>query len=277
MNRHMPGLRSYLLIIGAFTIPVGLALMAVFPVPADAGWTPLAAAVISSLVRVTAVFLLLSAMKAEDVARIIPLNSTAPVFVAVMAAAFLDEDLKPLQWLAIGIVVCGAILISFKNTGGGNHRFHARSFFMVIGSAVLFAIGDVTNKYALESISYLNTAGLMFFITSAIFVAACWRPGVVRQLKALKRPVGIVAGVIANQVAAITATLLSYWAVANGPVSLASTIFNSKPLFVFAFALLMSRLAPGFLPDGGSDAKTLARKLIATLLIFGGLVLIVLS
>ncbi len=216
-------------------------------------------------------------MKGEDVARIIPLNSTAPVFAALMAAVFLGEKLNLLQWLAILIVVCGAILISFKKNEGGNHHFHARSFVMVIGSAVLFAAGDVANKYALESITFLNTAGLMLLLTSVVFVAVCWRPEVVNQIRTLRRPAATVVAVLTNQVAAIGATLLGYWVIANGPVSLASTIFNSKPLFVFLFALVMARLVPGFLPDGGRDTGSMVRKVTATLLIFGGLVIIISS
>ncbi len=275
LNRRMPGLKPYLLIIGIFTVIAGLILMVAFPLPVGVSVRPLTAAVFSALVRVTAVFLLLAAMKAEDVSRIIPLNSTAPIFTAVLAALFLDEELNSVQWLAIGIVVGGSVLISFKKTETGDHRFHARSFFMVIGSAALFAVGDVTNKYALETIPFISTAGLMFVITSAVFVAVCLRPVVVRQVTALPRRTATIAAVLANQVAAMCATMLGYWVIENGPVSLASTIFNSKPLFVFAFALLMAFLAPGFLPDGDWDAKTLARKLIATLMIFSGLVLIV--
>jgi transporter family protein len=275
LNRRMPGLRAYLLIIGAFTVVVGLVMLALYPFPLEAGPAPLAAAVFSALTRVAAVFLLLAAMKAEDVARIIPLNSTAPVFVAVMAAVFLGERLSLLQWLAVGVVAAGVTMMSLKKAEGGRRRFQARSFFMVMGSALLFALGDVTNKYALEIVSYLNTAGLMLFITSAVFIAVCGRREVARQLGTLKRPAATILAVIANQVAAIGATLLGYWAIDNGPVSLASTIFNAKPLFVFLIALAAARLAPGFLPGGDEGRPELARKLAATLLIFGGLAMII--
>jgi bacterial/archaeal transporter family protein len=277
LNRRMPGLRSYLLIIGAFTTLVGFGILLAFPLPLEAGSKAIGAAVISAFIRVAAVFLLLAAMKGEDIARIIPLNSTAPVFVAVMAAGFLGEKLSLLQWLAILTVVCGAVLISFKKGEAGNHRFHARSFIMVIGSALLFAAGDVTNKYALESISYLNTAGLMLLLTSAVFVAVCWRPEVVRQIRGLRRPAVTVTAVLVNQIAAIGATLLGYWVIAHGQVSLASTVFNSKPLFVFLFTMVIARMAPGFLPGSERDPGSIIRKVIATLLIFGGLVVIVSS
>jgi transporter family protein len=276
LTRRMPSLRSYLAIIGAFTILIGAALLVIFPLPVEAGLRPLAAAVASALLRVVAVFMLLYAMTQDDVSRVIPLNSTAPVFVAVMAAIFLGERLTLLQWLAIVVVVLGAVLISFKKTGS-SARFQSRSFFMVIGSALFFAAGDVTNKYALNYYSYLNTGGIMLLITSAVFLLVCVRRPVIQEIKSLKRPVATTVGVILNQIAAVIATLLAFWAIDNGPVSLASTIFNSKPLFVFILAVSLAWLVPGFLPDNNADKQDLRRKFMATLLIVGGLAMIVLG
>ncbi len=276
LTRRMPSLRSYLLIIGAFTILVGAALLVIFPLPLAAGLRPLAAAVVSALLRVVAILLLLYAMMREDVSRVVPLNSTAPVFVAVMAALFLGERLNLLEWLAIAVVVSGAVLISFKKVDGAA-RFQARSFLMVIGSAVFFAAGDVTNKYALGYYTYLNTAGIMLFITSAVYLLVCLRRPVIQEIRGLKRPVAISIGVILNQAAAVIATLLAFWAIENGPVSLASTIFNSKPLFVFIMTVALAWLTPGFLLEGVADRPELMRKLAATLLIVGGLSLIVLG
>jgi len=277
LTRRMPSLRSYLLIIGAFTILVGAALLVIFPLPLAAGLRPLVAAVVSALLRVVAILLLLYAMMREDVSRVVPLNSTAPVFVAVMAALFLGERLNLLEWLAIAVVVSGAVLISFKRVAGGAARFQARSFLMVIGSAVFFAAGDVTNKYALGYYTYLNTAGIMLFITSAVYLLVCLRRPVIQEIRGLKRPVATSIGVILNQAAAVIATLLAFWAIENGPVSLASTIFNSKPLFVFILTVALAWLTPGFLLEGVADRPELLRKLAATLLIVGGLSLIVLG
>jgi drug/metabolite transporter (DMT)-like permease len=277
LTRRMPSLRSYLLIIGAFTILVGLVILAFSPLPLNLGWQTYAAALASSATRVSAVFLMLYAMKQEDVARVIPLTSTAPIFVAVMAVVFLGEQLNPLQWLAIVIVVGGAILISFKRDLGGAHRFHASSFFMLLGSSLLYAIGDVTNKYAMDNISFWTSAGLMMVLTSGVFIFTCLRGCIVDEITHLKRPVMTSIGVIANQAGAIIATLLGFWAIQNGPVSLASPIFNSKPLFVFLYALILGWLAPGFLLAESSEKQGLGRKLLATLMIVGGIAAIVTS
>jgi uncharacterized membrane protein len=231
-------------------------------------------ALISAVLRVGAVSALMYAMKKEDISRIMPLAATAPIFVAIMAAAFLGESLKYTQWLAIGIVVCGAVLISFKRAADGSTRFHAGSFFLLIGSSLLYAASDVVNKYTMDFISYWNSASLSFLFTSLAFILICLRRDVLRQIAGMARPWRTTAGVMVNQVAAMFSTVLGFWAIQNGPVSLASTIFNSKPLFVFVYAMILARFMPGFLLESGTDRRGMIMKIIATLMIVAGIALI---
>jgi drug/metabolite transporter (DMT)-like permease len=274
LSRRMPGLRSYLLIIGTFTMLVAVVMLFIFPFPHGTGLRIYGLAFISAMLRVGAVVALLYAMKKEDISRIMPLASTAPIFVAIMAVVFLGESLRYTQWLAIAVVVTGAILISFKRDEDGSARFHASSFFLLIGSSLLFAASDVFNKYTMGFISYWNSASLSFFFTSLAFVIMCLRRDVLRQIAGIARPWRTSAGVALNQVAAMFSTVLGFWAIQNGPVSLASTIFNSKPLFVFVYALLLARFMPGFLLESKTDRRGLAIKIIATLMIVGGIALI---
>jgi len=277
LSRRLPGLRSYLLIIGFITAIVAIVMLFLFPFPHDTGLRIYGLAFISGMLRVGAMSALLYAMKKEDISRIMPLASTAPIFVAVMAAAFLGESLKYTQWLAIAVVVSGAILISFKRGEDGAARFHASSFFLVIGSSVLFATSDVFNKYTLDFISYWNSSSLSFLFTSLAFIVMCLRRDVLRQIAGMARPWHISAGVALNEVAAMFSLVLGFWAIQNGPVSLASTVFNTKPLFVFIYALILGRLSPGFLLDSVGDRRGLAIKGAATLLIVAGIAIIVLA
>ena len=61
----------------------------------------------------TGVSLLISRMlQRGEVTRVVPIIDTYPVFVAVMAIIFLGEDVTPLKWMAILLVICGAVLAS---------------------------------------------------------------------------------------------------------------------------------------------------------------------
>jgi drug/metabolite transporter (DMT)-like permease len=274
LSRRMPGLRSYLLIIGLFTTLAAVVLLFIFPFPRDTAPYIYALALISAILRVGAVSALMYALKKEDVSRIMPLTATAPIFVAIMAAVFLGESLKYTQWLAIAVVVSGAVLISFKRGEDGSSRFHASSFFLLIGSSLLYAASDVVNKYTMNYISYWNSVSLSFLFTSVAFIIMSLRRDVLRQIAGMARPWRATAGVVANQVAAMFSTVLGFWAIQNGPVSLASTIFNSKPLFVFVYAVVMARFMPGFLLGSSTDRRGMLIKIIATLMIIGGIALI---
>jgi drug/metabolite transporter (DMT)-like permease len=274
LSRRMPGLRSYLLIIGLFCAMVAIIMLLINPFPHGTGLRIYGMAFISAMLRVGAVSCLMYAMKKEDISRIMPLTATAPIFVAIMAAMFLGESLRYTQWLAICVVVSGAVLISFKRGNDGSAKFHASSFFLLIGSSLLYATSDVFNKYTMDYISYWNSASLSFLFTSMAFIVLCLRRDVLRQIAGIARPCRTSAAVVLNQIAAMFSTVLGFWAIQNGPVSLASTIFNSKPLFVFVYAILLARLMPGFLLESWTDRKGLILKIIATLMIVGGIALI---
>jgi drug/metabolite transporter (DMT)-like permease len=274
LSRRMPGLRSYLLIIGLFTILVSFVLLLIFPFPRDTAPSIYAMATACAALRVGAVMTLMYAMKKEDVSRIMPLEATAPIFVAIMASVFLGESLRAVQLAAIAIVVLGAVLISFKRSDGGSSRFHAASFSLLMCSSLLYAASDVINKYTLDYISYWNSASLNFLLTSVFFVIICLRRDVIRQIKNVTKPWRTSFLVILNQSGAIVSTIIACWVIQNGPVSLASTIFNAKPFFVFIYAMLLARLAPGFLVRDKANRRDTVMKISATLMIVGGIALI---
>jgi drug/metabolite transporter (DMT)-like permease len=272
MTQRMPGWRAYVLICDCFTLPVSIVMLFIFPLPPGIGIAPLAAIFASTLASGLASIIILQAMKSQDVARVSPVTSTAPVFVAILAMLFLGETLGWQQWLAVLAVVTGAVLISFKWDARGAGHFHVRPFLMLITAAVLIAISNVTNKYALGYMSFWNDATLIFLISSTLFIAICLRKSVLREIASLKQRRFTIGFALANQAVAIVATVLAYWAVKLGPVALASTIFNSKPLFIFAFSDLAGHFAPGFLlHERGSRKVTLIRA-TATLAVVGGLI-----
>jgi transporter family protein len=85
-------------------------------------WQPLA-----SVSQKTWVFLILSgvatglswlcyfrALKIGDAARVAPVDKLSVVIVAVVATLFLGEKLSGANWLGIGMIAAGAVLVSLK-------------------------------------------------------------------------------------------------------------------------------------------------------------------
>lgn len=271
MSRRMPGWKAYVLICDLFALPVSIVMLFIFPLPAGIGFAPIAAVFASAMISSLAVVLILDVMRKEDVATVSPVTSTAPVFVAILAMLFLGEDLALHHWLAIAAVVTGAIAISFKWDARGGAHFHIRPFLILMAASVLIAVSNVFNKYALGYMSFWNSATLIFLFSAILFIGICFRPNVLREIASLKDRTGTVGFTLANQVAAMTATVLAYKAVQLSPVALASTIFNSKPLFIFAFSGLAARIAPGFLIHEKSSRKLLLVRAGATMLVVAGL------
>lgn len=54
------------------------------------------------------------ALKLGDAARVAPLDKLSVVMVAVLAALFLGERLSGLNWLGVGLIAGGAILVAWK-------------------------------------------------------------------------------------------------------------------------------------------------------------------
>jgi drug/metabolite transporter (DMT)-like permease len=215
-------------------------------------------------------------MKREEVSRVVPVVYTYPVFVAIMAVPLLGETLYYLQWLAIIIVVAGAVMVSFRRNSEGSATWLGKPLLLLFGSSLLFAMADIASKYALAFISFWNMFWVSAFCISGIFLLASMRPHIIRQLSNMKQRSSTIALVVFNETLAPIGIVLSFWAIQRGPVSLVSTIISSRPIFVFIYALIISRVSPMFLEYQPGKAM-LALRLIATAMIFGGIAIIYLT
>ena len=272
--RRMPGFRPFL-------IPVGI-LIALFAViigclnplpPGFSGW-PLAAAVGSNVLRVCAITISLHTMRTEEVSRIIPVVQTSPIFVALMAVPLLGERLLWLDWLAIFIVVSGAVIISLRH-GGGRLKL-GTSFFKLIGASLLLAAADVSAKYALGYVDFWQMYWLTAAVMALTFLGIGLRRRFWRELVIMPQRNRTLAIVVANESVGVVGAIMLFTAISAGPVSLVSAINASRPLFVLVFSLIISLIVPSFTHwEPGRSAFML--RLAATVMIVGGIVTIYLT
>jgi len=275
VSKRFPGIRTFMLLVGIIHLVYGLVLALFEPIPAGVEPAYVWWAVFSSVVRTGAIIILLDALHHGEVSTVIPLVYTYPVFVAVIAFIFLGERLAWQQWLAIAIVVLGAVLISMRRGPTRLQIGRPRAALVVLCSP-LFAIADVSGKVALEQISFWHLFWIGAVAMGSVFLALSLRRSVVQGIIALPRR-GRALGVLGlNEVIAPVGIVVSYWALQHGPVSLVSTLVGTRPLFVLLCALVLSRLAPGFLFWSGGRRLVLMR-IVATLFIVAGVALIELS
>jgi drug/metabolite transporter (DMT)-like permease len=276
VSRRMPSFRAFLLLIGTVHLIYGSVLFHLFPLPEGTGIGLIMVAVASGILRTGAATIMFYSFKREEVSRVVPVVYTYPVFVAIMAVPLLGEKLYYLQWLAIIIVVAGAVMISFRRNSEGSATWLGKPLLLLFTSSLLFAMADITSKYALAHISFWNMFWFSAFCISGIFLLASMRPHIIRQLSNMKQRSSTMALLVFNETLVPIGIVLSFWAIQRGPVSLVSTIISSRPIFVFIYALIISRVSPMFLEYQPGKAM-LALRLIAITMIVGGIAIIYLT
>ncbi len=262
--------------LGIIHLIYGLFAFYIFPFPPGIGIWPVLVALASGILRTASISIMLYSLNKEEVSRVIPVVFTYPIFVAIIAAPLLGESLSYLQWLAVIIVVGGAIMTSIRQSPFDSTRWLGKLFFLLFGSSLLLALADITSKYVLTYISPWNVLSLTAFCISVIFLLVSFRPHVISQLAKMKRRNSTLALLIFNEILAPVGAALSFWALNSGPVSLVSTILSSRPIFVVLFALILSRFWPEFL-RWQSGKWLLALRVVAATMIFSGIAIIYLT
>ncbi|MFQ6122199.1 MAG: EamA family transporter [Dehalococcoidales bacterium] len=276
LSKRMPGLRAFLLPVGIFHFAYALLSFYLIPLPEGVSVLPILVAVASGIFRTAAITLILYNLRREEVSRVIPVVYTYPIFVAIIAVPLLGETLTYLHWLAIIIVVAGAVMISIRQGSTGTTIWLGKPLILLFGSSLLLALADITSKYALTYISFWNMFSLTAFCISGIFLLVSVRPHILSQLGNLKQKSSTIVLIILDEIFAPTGSVLLFWALERGLVSLVSTIASSRPIFVVVFALILSRVLPGFL-EWQPGKGMLVLRFVATAMIVGGVAIIYLT
>jgi drug/metabolite transporter (DMT)-like permease len=273
LSRRMPSLASFLLPVGTIALIYGLVLLILFPIPEGTSQLTLLVALASGFLRSVAIVIMLYTMRREEISRIIPVVHTYPVLVAIMAIPILGESLVFLQWLAVIIVVAGAVMVSIRKGSAGKGTWLGKSFALLICSSLLMAAANIASKYALAYISPWNMFCLSAFCISLLFLPLSLRLSTFNQLRQIQHQGLVLPLLIFNETLALAGVMLALWAIKQGPVSLVAPILGTRPIFVFMSALILSRISPMFLEWHWTRA-TLALRFVAIAMIVAGVAII---
>lgn len=276
ISKRMPSFKTYLLVVGIFIFLVSIALAFFFPLPPNISVWPLSMAVLSGITRAASVIIMLYLMKKEEVSIVIPIANTYPIFVALIAMPTLNETMNSLQWVAIVIVVFGVLLTSVRLHTGAQITWLGKPLILLAVSSILWAISDIMTKYALEYISVWNMYWISHLILPLAFFSISFRPSVFREIMNFQKRNSSVIMLALNETMAVTALILFYLSMQRGPVSLVSAIYSSRTLFVFLYAVVISRFSHLLLEERSSRG-TLLLRFVAISLIVVGIVIIYLT
>ncbi|MEX2377531.1 MAG: EamA family transporter [Dehalococcoidia bacterium] len=210
----------------------------------------------------------------DEVSRVIPVFQSYPIFVAVAAVFLLDEQLGLVNWMAVLLTVGGAALVSMNPAEAGRgFRFRAGFPFLLVGAG-LAAGSQLVLKTVTDDVSFWDVVALRSVGLFLVLGLPGLRPNVIRDLITyLKVPHRAAPLVGAETIGAGLGNILLIFAVANGPVSLASAVLGTRPLFVFMFSLLLAWKASWLLAENLTRGEVIL-KLTSTVMVVCGLALI---
>ena len=211
-------------------------------------------------------------LRLGEASRAVAISQTNPILVALLALAVLGETVGPLQWTAIALVVCGAVLVSVEGLGRRLFRLTPGLTVLAASSAGL-GLSFFLSKLAMPDLTPWEVFALQELGMVPVF-AVYGRPANWRGLwNGLRSKPALATFLIGEGLLPQLAIALFLWSFAFGPVSLASAILATRPMFVFVVGSLLSWRGLGLLQESlGTSA--LAAKFIAIVMIVGGTVML---
>ncbi len=218
---------------------------------------------LGGLVYATAIIFYYSAMKKIEVSRIVPIIATEPLIIAIVAFFLFGESLKLIQYIGIGLIVFGAILITHKKYGDkvNMHKFYAMAFLCTL----LFGLRNILIKYVTIGVDFWP---MLFWLGVGMFIAPLillffHHPHIREQAK--KGVLHLCLTALLSGLALIFFTK----AISIGSVSLASALLATKPMLVFFIATFLSFFHPDIIVEKHTK-KVLLKKMTAVALIVAG-------
>ncbi len=274
--KRLPSVQSYLLVLGFIILIVSTVIIILFPLPSHLDNTILLVAILSGVLRAASVYLMFYTLKREEVSMVIPIVNSYPILVALLAMPILGEFLDTSQWIAIIIVVLGVILATFRGASGGKITWSGKVLCLLLAASALWALSEVMAKYALAVISPWQMYALSHFSMAFIFLLISLRPRILSEWARHQKRSSAIIIIIFNETIAVISVVLLYWAMERGPVSLVSAVSSIRPVFVFIYALIISRFSE-LLLERRANKGTLLLRFIAVTMIAGGVALIYLT
>ena len=216
--------------------------------------------------------LYLKSLSEEEVSRISPIFSAAPVFVAVFAAVWLGEIFSVFTYIAILLVVLGVASLSFRLELGFPKKIKNLEFILL--AIVFIALAKTLAKWVLLNLDFKVYVAYHLF---GFFLASCslWlskdiRKNFVLFVREFKLEFRLAFS--AEMLALVDFILITY-AIMLGPVSLVMTLSSLAPFFVLIFTLVLTIKMPHIIEEE-FDKKSLILKIVGVFCVLAGVYLI---
>lgn len=237
------------------------------------GWGQFFANMVGGAAFALALLCLFKALFLNDSSRITPfIGGLSPVMVLMLSFLFLGERLGWAQILAFILIVSGTVLISLGHLPGQGKNGFGLAFL----SALLFAISYVISKYVYLHQNFISGFIWMrfgvFLGTLLILIPRANYQAVKESWHVKDIKVGVLF-FFGQIVGALGFILISY-AISLTSVTLVNALQSLQYVFLLAMVLILAKWRPQILEEK-VRGKILAQKIIAIVLIGGGLYLLI--
>ena len=271
LQRYIPSSRVFIILVGFVQVLLALCVLPL------ASWTgygvdDAAIAIVSGLVTGAYLILLFWAISIQDVSRVVPVASTYPIFIAILAQLFLGEDLGVLAWTGICVTVAGVGLMSFGPTARASDMGKGQTtvFVLLITASLMFGLSQILSKVVADDMDVWTLLMWRMLGAAAVCIALLVKVEVVPDImRTLRNPSAVGLLLLTEGALVLVAMVFTLEAIYNGPVSLASTVMATRPLFVFVLGVALSMGASNVLNEP-LEGRILATKLLAIAMMIAG-------
>ena len=234
------------------------------------GLIPTIVIFLAGIIQTIAVFAFYKALAKEEVSRVIPLFQLTPVFVLILSAIFLKENLAINQYIVFILILFGGSFISLKRIEGVLKLREA--FGWMILSSSIYAIQAIMIKSLYVNYSYLDLTfyhGIGIFIpTFALLTfSSKSRSSFIKEFSNLNITGWLIVGLAAIFIAG--AYISGLWAFRTGSASLISVLRGFQSIFVFIFSLVLSIWLPKILKEELTSGALLVKVIAISLMLIG--------
>ena len=242
ISDHVPNSKVFIVYVGFAQILLGISVLPV-AINSDFPVNGIVIATLSGILSGMYLVLMFTIMASQDVSRVFPVVSTYPIFVAILAFFFLNENVTILTMLGILVTVVGAALVSLgpAKNGAESERSDIKALLLLVAASLFFGLSQFVTKIIADDMTIWGQFLLRGIGGGIVCMSLIILPGVYKGvLKVGKNPrsLALIAGTEGFLV--FFAILFFFLAVYSGEVYLVSTAMATRPLFVFILGTLAS-------------------------------------
>jgi len=231
-------------------------------------------AILTGLIYGFSYLIYFKAVSTSDISTAVTLLFIYPIFTALFAFIFLQEKLALVKYIAIILLISGAVLMSLeksKDKRGIKDRYRIKVvLWLMLAVAVIMGIFNTVAKFTLESLSYWN----VYFLTWVGAAIVLMFPLIFKKNKiALKDSFKFIHLIVYQQILAFIGLLMFFIATSLTKVSIVAALDVLRSPMAFIFMILISLFRPQLLKES-INKETILRKVFAIILIVAGIILI---